>query len=193
MRKTQVVSVLASVLLVVFIAGCGGGNKTKAPKLPKGIDWAPDFFLNPPTDDQNYYGVGTANLGNMNRNQQAAEHRARLALSRTLTSIIDGTITDYTEAAGTDASKNGVESFRDISQSLTTSAMSGSVVTKREVSPVDGSLWVQVRYPKDAAKTTAKSAIETAASRAANFKADTALKAMEDAFAKKRTQELVYE
>jgi len=193
MRKTRGVSVMAAVLIAVLAAAvfAGCGNKAKA-TLPKGITWAPDFYLNPPADNQNYYGVGTANLGDPNRNQQAAEHRARLALSRTLSTIVDGMTTDYTEAAGSDSSKNGVGSFRDISQALTTSAMSGAVVTKRENSP-DGSLWVQVRYPKDSAKTTAKSAIETAASKAANFKADAALDAMGKAFDKKRSQELVYE
>jgi hypothetical protein len=170
MKKNYVV-ILAMVLLGFMTFGCSSGPKSRDPNVP-------DWVLNPPTQEDVIYGIGTAKLSNVNQSMTIAEARARTSLAFQLNTAVQAMITDYNRSAGTENSQASLNFAESVSRQLTQTKLTGAVPDKREQTK-DGIWWVRVKYGKADAAKAASDIIENEASRYAEFKATEALKLLD--------------
>ncbi|GHV75413.1 hypothetical protein AGMMS49942_02340 [Spirochaetia bacterium] len=163
-------------------------------EAPAAQSWSadvPPWYLNPPEDDGNIYGIGSAKLARPERSQSAAENRARTSLAFQLEALVDAMETDYYNEAGTIKDAAVAESFEAVSRQLASARVSGAKVTERKVGS-DGTVYALVAYSQAAAKEDiTKRLIETAASKNARIKTDAVLKAMDEALKNKSSPEPV--
>jgi hypothetical protein len=82
-----------------------------------------NYMKNAPDDA--LVGVGTANMGNLNRSMQLARQRARAEISRQMIAMIQDMVTDYTAGSEDDRSA-GMSFMENISVSLSKSTLKGS-------------------------------------------------------------------
>jgi hypothetical protein len=173
-----------TVAVVLVTAGCGS-----SPAAAARVD-RPDWVLNPPQDDEMLFGLGSANSTNESRGWRMAENRARSSISYQITAIVDGMQTDYTKQAGNDGAETGQNFFEDVGRQLTTTVLNGARVEKRGIGG-NGTYYVLVSYSESAVRDAGGAAIQQAAVRNAQINAENALRAMDAAFAAKRTTTLV--
>jgi hypothetical protein len=179
------IAVLVAAIVVLSLAGC-----TSAPGLaPAARVDRPDWVLNPPQDDEMIFGMGSANSTNESRGWRMAENRARSSISYQITAIVEGMQQDYTQQAGTDGAETSQNFFLDVGRQLTSSVLNGARVEKRGIGS-DGTYYVLVSYSESAVRDAGSDAIQAAA-RNAQINAENALRAMDAAFAAKRTPALV--
>jgi hypothetical protein len=186
MKKTIYGTAAALVAAVMILAGAGCGSAP--PPMPAEPE-RPDWVLNPPEDEELIYGMGSAVSSNESRGWKMAENRARTSISYQITAIVEGMQNDYQQQAGTDGDEIGQNFFEDVSRQLTASILSGAKVAKRGTGS-GGKYYVLTSYSVSAAKNTVNSLSETAAKKA-EVNAQNALRAMDRAFAAKRTPALV--
>jgi hypothetical protein len=172
----------AAAVLVLAGAGCGS-----SPAVASRVD-RPDWVLNPPQDDEMLFGLGSANSTNESRGWRMAENRARSSISYQITTIVEGMQTDYTKQAGNDGAEIGQSFFEDVGRQLTANALNGARVEKRGVGS-NGTYFVLVSYSESALKDAGTAAIQAVAN--VQSSAENALRAMDAAFAAKRTPVLV--
>jgi len=183
-------------VLALAAAGCGSAGAARGGSesvLPSGRGAAtaagtvpvadlPDFVLNPPDAEDVIYGTGSAKLANTQLAMSTAEARARRSIALTLEANVKGMLIDYASSAGTDANQQGLQLAEDVGRQLVNAKLSGTKVVKREQSK-DGTFWVLMSYPKNAAASAAadamKNVLNNEAARYAEFKTMNALDAME--------------
>jgi hypothetical protein len=134
------------------------------------------------TPEDALVGVGTANMGNLNRSMVAARNRARAELSRQMISMVQDMVRDYTAGSEDDRSA-GISFMENITVTLSKSSLRGSA-------PVDedederGNYWSVVMLTK--ANTVqeinqAVSAAKLAVPKMASFDAEKRMNAAFDA------------
>jgi hypothetical protein len=161
-RIIPVSLILACVLL---IAGCGS-----APAPQSGGSDMPDFVLNPPTQDDVLYGIGSAKLATQQLSMTMADSRARQSVAFQLRTNVQAMITDYARQSGTMEESTALELAEVVGRQLVNVELSGAKVVKREVMK-DGTFWVLMSYSKPEAAQTAAKAIDSESAKYAEFKA----------------------
>jgi hypothetical protein len=162
----------AVVAVSLAFISCGSApaeQKSAQPTLP-------EWYLNPPDDEQAIIGIGVAKMADMNAAMGAAEQRARVSISRTLKDNIKAMVTDYSRTAGTADEQTTLQFYESISQSVTSNTLSGAKVSKRAYE--NGAAYVMVTMNKSDAAAAAANVIESEASQYAEFKAMNALDAL---------------
>ena len=178
-------------LIVALVAGCasskGSAEKTKS-ESAKGRGSAgggsdiPDWFLNPPTNEDAIFGTGSAKMSDLNMSIQMAESRARQSISFTLNANVQAMITDYTRNAGTAESQTSLVFAESVGRQVTQSRLQGAEVRQKAVGK-DGTVYCLVAMKKaDAAKTAADIVSKAAQQNDQNaeFKAMNALEKMDE-------------
>ncbi|MDR2398575.1 MAG: hypothetical protein LBD74_07460 [Spirochaetaceae bacterium] len=166
-------------VFVLTLAVLTGVGCVSSPKRGPGVQKdLPDFVMNPPTQEDALFGIGTARLSTVNQSMQMADARARQALAFQLNTNVQAMITDYARDAGTAQSQAHLELAEIVGRQLTQVTLSGATVIKR-VQTNDGSFWTLMSYSKADAARAAADIIDNEASRYAEFKTMEALKMMD--------------
>jgi hypothetical protein len=165
-------------------------SSQEASEAPVRTGDIPLWYTNPPDDNDNIFGIGSAKLARLNRSQSAAEHRARTSLTFQIEALVDAMETDYYSEAGTGNDGAAAEMFEAVDRQLASAVVRGAKVKQRAVGS-DGTVYAMVAYNQAEVATAIKGVIESAASKNTRIKSDAALKAMDEAFAHKTSPEPV--
>ncbi|MDR2484127.1 MAG: LPP20 family lipoprotein [Treponema sp.] len=166
--------VLMVPILTVLVAGCASSKKT-AQGVPSDI---PDWFLNPPVQEDAIFGSGSAKMSDLNMSLTMAESRARQSIALTLNAYVQAMIVDYTRNAGNVDNTSDLTFAETVGRQLTNAKLSGATVYKRG-NGKDGTFYVLVSLKKADAARAASDVIESEAAKYAEFKAMEAIKMME--------------
>jgi hypothetical protein len=174
------------VFLALIIAVMAMGCASSSPTVGTDPSDLPDFVLNPPSQEDAIFGMGSAKLSSDNQSMSIAEARARQSLAFQLNANVQAMITDYSREAGTQNNTASLEFVESVGRQVTQAQLNGVVPVKREKLK-DGTWWVLVSYSKADAAKAAAGIIENEASRYAEFKAMDALQRMDDQLSKINT------
>ncbi|MDR3341833.1 MAG: LPP20 family lipoprotein [Treponema sp.] len=161
-------------VLAGLVMGCASDPKP-ATDTPAGV---PDWFFNPPIQEDAIFGSGSAKMSDLNMSMTMAEARARTSISFTLNANVQAMITDYTKNAGNTNTQSNLSFAETVGRQLTTAKLNGATVFKRGQG-ADGTVYVLVSLKKADAAKAATDVIDSEVSRYAEFKAMDALKMMD--------------
>ena len=180
--------VLVLVLVAAFIAfGC-----KSAPAAAPGVSdpTMPPWVNEQPPEDM-LWGIGVSSNAQQQMRMTMADSGARADIARQLQTLAQGMVTDYSREAGGINNTAAMQFQESVSRQIAQANLQGAVRDVMWTTPDGKTLWVRLKMNKaDAAKTAAdqaQKAIESEASRYAEFKAMDALKMMEQQLDKNST------
>ncbi|MDR2493984.1 MAG: hypothetical protein LBD24_02055 [Spirochaetaceae bacterium] len=177
--------VLVAPLLAALVIGCAskkGAEKTQ-PESNTAVSDIPEWFLNPPMQEDVIFGSGTAKMSDLNMSLQMAESRARQSISFTLNANVQAMITDYTRNAGTSENMTSLTFAESVGRQVTQTKLTGAQVYRRATGK-DGTVYCLVALKKADAARLAADIIAKESEQNAEFKAMDALQRMDDQLAK---------
>lgn len=132
------------------LLGCA--SKSKENKISEGpaksTDY-PDFFLNPPSPEEHFVGLGMAKLEDENLSRATALARARADIATQVSVSVETMLTDYAQESGADGNVQTLSFVEQISKEVASIDLKESV-TKSNYPAKDGTWFVMVYYPKTA-------------------------------------------
>jgi hypothetical protein len=182
MKKTCFV-LFGLMCAALVLMSCGSSPKTQSLKIKdENIPaWINDF---PP--DGMLWGIGASKSSIDTLAMETAELRARQDISRQLTVLTDGLIETFAQEAGSTDSQAALEYKQSVARGLTSANLTGAVPVKRWKAP-DGTWWYQIQMSQADAARVASGIVENEASLYAQFKAQNALRKMDDLLAQKKS------
>jgi hypothetical protein len=128
MNRT-IVLVLVSLVLVAA-AGCGA-HKEKVSNVPK-ID-APDWYADPPRDDDRLFGVATATSQDMQTAVDKAKQDGRVEIGRQLDVRVAGMSKRFVEETGLNDDAELLGMFTQVSKTVVSDSLNGSRMAKQKL------------------------------------------------------------
>ena len=148
MKITAKISVVAILLTAMFFASCASSEEPTQSKLTERRD-IPDFFLNPPTPEDQIVGLGMAKLKDDSLSRDTALARARADIARQVSTTVQSMLTDYAQEAGADDEIQTVNFIENVTKQIVNIQLNGAV-TKKMYAAKDGTWYAMVYYPKEA-------------------------------------------
>jgi hypothetical protein len=174
-----------AVAIVLLAVSCGGSPAPQQnPNVP---EWLNDF---PPEDA--LWGIGSAKQSSPQLAMNTAEARARTSIARQLNTKVDAMLTDYMRDAGTVGSQTALSLQEDVSRQITSMQLNGARPIKKWSAP-DGTWWYLVEYKLSDAKAALAPMFTSEEARYAEFKAEEALRMLDDQLAKQEKPVPVYD
>ena len=154
MKQKQIASILLTALIVLMVSGCGSSNppvrsgSTEAPaKQDYSTSGYPDFFLNPPTAEDAFYGVGTAKKQNPSLAKKTATARARDEIAQAVNVKVSTMLKDFMQESGVGENAQALEFTESVSKQVASQALAGSTILKTEVGKMAHSMsWCRIRW-----------------------------------------------
>jgi hypothetical protein len=168
----------AAAIGAVLLAGCGSTPASPPPPPPLN---APEWVEELPPEDA-FWGIGIARLQNESLAQQTATSRARRDVAGQLQILVQGMLTDYAREAGTVNDSTSIQFIESVGRDLVNATLAGAAPNARKRMP-DGTWWVRVSIAKADAKKVVNDVIDNEAARFAEFKAQEALKMLDQQLA----------
>jgi hypothetical protein len=175
-----------AIAIVLLAASCGGSPEQRIddPNMPEWLnDFAPEDVI---------WGIGSAKQSSDQMSMITAEARGRVGVARQLNAKVDAMFTDYNRDAGTVCSQTALALQENISREITSMQLNGARPVKRWKAP-DGAWWYLVEYRISDAKAALAPMFTSEEARYAEFKADEALRMLDDQLAKREKAVPVYE
>jgi hypothetical protein len=178
----KVLIVLLAVITVFALFSCASSPKGSAEKgrteqseeqaVPSDI---PDWYLNPPSADDAFYGVGSAKMSKLDTSRKMAIARAREDIAFQMKAKVKAAITDYAQEAGVDGNNQVISFVETVSKQITDATLMGAK-TEEVAAGADGTVYALVSYPMNNFMESAASEFERNEDAAfAEFKAQQAL------------------
>ena len=131
MKQKQISSVLLTAFIVLMVSGCGST--------------APKFFLNPPVDEDAFYGVGTAKKQSQSLSKKAATARARDEIAQAVSVKVNNMLKDFMQESGVGDNAQALEFTESVSKQVSSIALKGSKIIETNMAK-DGTFYVLVKY-----------------------------------------------
>jgi len=160
------IGVIITVCLVLALVGCASSGAANGlpPEIQRAIRNAPEDVL---------FGIGNANMATLSQSRTMAATRARAEISRSMNSMIDDMVRDYT--ASSEVDRAAALAFQEnITVALSRSTLNGSQIVE-QTSDKEGNWWCVVYLSKaDVAReiTQAQAAARLAVPAMASFDAE---------------------
>lgn len=197
MRARGLLTLMLLGALVVFTLGsCASGPKVRAPERPAWVDQGAGAY--PGDQGECWYGVGIAAKSiNPAMRRTKADHRARVDISRAVSSYVTGMIKDFMvdypdyfhpELAGSE------EFTSSVSKEITEATLRGAEIVDHWAAP-DGTFYALARMPKKGVDDGLVDALRSRKGALLEAKTDMALKELEEELKKKdiRQQQMMKE
>jgi len=137
MRRKHVAATVVAVVAVALAAtGCGGSHKMKTPGGVK-VE-VPDWYVDPPADDDRLVGVATATSLDMQTAVDKARQDGRLEIARQLDIRMTGMAKRFVEETGLAEDAELLDMFTQVSKSIVSDSLVGSRVSKQELAREGG-------------------------------------------------------
>ena len=177
MKKGLVVCFV--LVLALLAAGCGS-----TPASPQAVgDPNMPPWINEQAPEDVLWGIGVSSNASMSLRLTMADADARADIARQLQTLAQGMVTNYQREAGGIDNTAALGFQESITRQLAQATLTGATKDVSWTTPDNKTLWVRVKMSKaDAAKSVADEvgkAVESEASRYAEFKAMDALKMMD--------------
>ncbi|MCL2320303.1 MAG: hypothetical protein FWC45_09475 [Treponema sp.] len=161
--------------LVFFAFGCKSSPKVSDPTMPPWVNEQPPQGM--------LWGIGVSSNVQQQMRLTMSDAGARQDLARQIQTLAQGMVTDYAREAGGINQTAALQFTESVSRQIAQANLQGAVRDLLWTTPDGKTLWTRLKMSKDdAAKTIAdqaQKAIESEASRYAEFKAMDALKMMD--------------
>ncbi len=132
MRKFVLVLMLLP--LALFLMNCGGGKpKTKMNDIP-------DWYLNPPQTEDAILEAGDASKHSMGLAKEAADARARDAISKAIEVKVSTMFKNFMQESGIGDDAEALEFTSSVSKQVTANVLRGCRIVKREMK-TEGNLY----------------------------------------------------
>jgi hypothetical protein len=144
MTRTIVVPVSLALLLVA--AACGG-HKEKPSTVPK-IE-APDWYADPPHDDNRLVGVATATSRDLQTAVDKAKQDGRVEIARQIDVRLAGLSKRFVEETGLNEDAELLGMFSQVSKTVVSDSLNGSRLARQKLDREGGTYraWVMVEMP----------------------------------------------
>ncbi len=177
------------VLTALVMLNCSGGKEVidmpDGANNPKGPADLPDWFTNPPEEDDMYiYSVGMGESRKMDLAMDKAKQAGKVELSERISAKVQSQVKSFTQEAGMSENTQIVEFYQSTSKTVTDNTLNGVTVLKRYPYEKKGGTWiayVQLGLKKDAVSTAVVNVIKNEEALYAEFKASQAFKELEAA------------
>ena len=131
MKQKQISLILLTAFLGLMVSGCGSS--------------APKFFLNPPTAEDAFYGVGTAKKQSQSLAKKTATARARDEIANTVEVKVNNMLKDFMQESGVGENAQALEFTESVSKQVSSIALKGCKIIETDMAK-DGTFYVLVRY-----------------------------------------------
>ncbi|MDR1248663.1 MAG: LPP20 family lipoprotein [Treponema sp.] len=167
-----------AIAIVLLAMGCAAAPQSRIddPNMP---EWLNDF-----APEDAIWGIGSAKQSSDSMSMTTAEARARTGIARQLDTKVEAMFTDYMRDAGTVGSQTALSLQEDVSRQITALQLNGARPIKRWKAP-DSTWWYLVEYKISDAKAALAPMFTSEEARYAEFKADEALRMLDDQLAKR--------
>ena len=146
-RIVQIGWLAAAVVLAACVSESAG--KSAGSDVPPERRDLPDFFLNPPTVEDQYVGLGMAKLADDNLSRTTAQARGRADIAAQISVAVESMLTDYAQESGADGNTQTLNFVERISKEVADIELNGAV-TQEQYPAADGTWYVLVYFPKAA-------------------------------------------
>jgi hypothetical protein len=149
MNKIIKILSLLVVAAAVMLSACATSSNESATtsQEPAQRRDLPDFFLSPPTPDDQFVGLGMANLANDSLSRTTAQARARADIAAQVAVSVETMLTDYAQESGVDDNTQTLTFVERISKEVADIELRGAI-TKEQYPSSDGTWYVMVYFPK---------------------------------------------
>tara|TARA_B100000941_G_C28498710_1_gene552624 strand:+ start:382 stop:930 length:549 start_codon:yes stop_codon:yes gene_type:complete len=173
-RKIKIILSLPIILLTVW--GCAGGVSSGSTEQTTSDE--PEWWFNPADSETHYYGFGQAKKQNPSLAQKAAKQRAKQSISSDVKDAITSEIRDYMSESGLGDNAQALEFSESTTISLSDNVLTGASSDKYYKAK-DGTVYVRVKYSKDAVSKGILNAAKKEEALYNEFKASQAFDRME--------------
>mgnify|MGYP006273355339 FL=1 len=132
---TPVTPFLSLLVSLAILTGCGGTGQTNLNPSPTDdtVENVPDWFLNPPTDQNYLFGTGSATSRSMQVAVDKASTTARGNIASTLTTKFEGLTKQFEEEVGTGADSQMLSQFTQAQKEVVSQVLRGVGTQEREI------------------------------------------------------------
>jgi len=109
----------------------------------------PDWYLNPPSSSEFYYGVGMAKKQNPSLAKKVAANRARSEISQSVNAKVSSLIKDFMQESGIGETAQALEFNESVSKSVSDNTLTNNTI-KEVFNADDGTIYVLIEMPKKA-------------------------------------------
>lgn len=148
MKNVARIGIILAVITIMAMTGCASKDAEPDPGPPQRRD-LPDFFLNPPTPEDQFVGLGMAKLEDDNLSRTTALARARADIAAQVAVSVETMLTDYAQESGADDNTQTLTFVERIAKEVADIELRGAV-TKEQYPSNDGTWYVMVYFPRAA-------------------------------------------
>lgn len=131
MKKPIIIALL--IPLAFLLLDCGGKPKAKMNDIP-------EWYLNPPRAEDAIYEAGDAAKQSMSLAKEAADARARDAISRTIEVKVSNMLKNFMQESGLGEDAEALEFTSSVSKQISNNVLNGARIVKREMK-TEGSMY----------------------------------------------------
>ena len=154
--------VLSLLAVTALIIGACGGNVSKGD--------VPNWFLNPPKDDDKIYGTGASEpMQSVQLAKRAADDLARQAIASVISSDVASMMRNYLQQSGTMEAARALQFTEAVTKVVTEVSLSGATINKSEMK--GGRCFSLAEISKDSVNNALLNAVRDAAAEFAELKA----------------------
>lgn len=147
MKKIIIIGLIALMAVVFVFSSCASKGAATPPAVQKRS--LPEFFLSPPSPEDQYVGLGLARMSDNSLSRAAALARARRDIATQISVKVQSMLTDYAQESGTTENTQLITFVEKVAKEVTDMELKGAVTKQQEMGN-DGTWYVMVWYPKNA-------------------------------------------
>ena len=141
-------TICLALFMMISLWGCSSGGGQRSGSTEQTTSTEPDWWFNPPTSDDSFYGFGQAKKQNPSLAQKVATQRAKQEISEQVKSTIQNEIRDYMQESGLGETAQALEFSENTTVAISNNVLQGAVSDKYSKGK-DGTVYIRVSYPKD--------------------------------------------
>ena len=144
-------SLIFSLTIALLLISCGG-SKSGLSDVSEGD--IPDWYLNPPTDNEHFYAPKSATSQDMQLAIDKAATDGRVAIQQQVEAKVTGLQKKFDEETGVGKDAQLLQMFTSASKVVVSGSLSGSRIAKQKIGKDNGIFraYVLIEYPVGAAQ-----------------------------------------
>jgi len=148
MKNIARIGIAMIVLAAIALSSCASKDAEEPTGPPQRKDF-PDFFLSPPTPEDQFVGLGMAKLSDDNLSRTTALARARADIAAQVAVSVQTMLTDYAQESGADGETQTLTFVERVSKEVADIELQGAI-TKEQYPANDGTWYIMVYFPRAA-------------------------------------------
>ena len=143
----NIITITLSIFMMIGLWGCSSGSQNSG-STEQTSSSEPDWWYNPPSTEDSFYGFGQAKKQNPSLAQKVATQRAKQDISNQVKSNLTSEIRDFMSESGIGDSAEAIEFSENTTVSLSDNVLEGAASDKY-FKAKDGTVYIRVKYSKN--------------------------------------------